>query len=124
MANIGDKYIIEIDRKYDEAGWPILYGIKGFNSLVFDEYGLEKLKEFKEPKEREDDESLRQFCRGKSCHDDCIMARFFPKCGNGWHVAYTTGKDNELAHLLMGAYDILQNCSDKVSIKIGRDYHG
>lgn len=49
MANIGDKFIIEIDEKYNKpinhlGNTPkFLYKIKGFNSLVFDENGISKL---------------------------------------------------------------------------------
>lgn len=45
---VGDKFLIEIEEVY-ENGLPFndtpckLYRIKGFNSLVFDEYGLDKL---------------------------------------------------------------------------------
>lgn len=42
MANIGDKYVIEIDSKMTNKNGT-LYGIKGFKSLVFDEDGLSKL---------------------------------------------------------------------------------
>ena len=49
--NVGDKFVIEIGEVYS-SGLPfanddepsILYRIKGFNSLVFDENGLDKLK--------------------------------------------------------------------------------
>ena len=59
MAKIGDKFIIEIESVYgklngnefseDEEylrGNPRLYKIKGFNSLVFDEYGLNRLEKY------------------------------------------------------------------------------
>lgn len=52
----GDKFIIEIDSEYckhdDFGGFRTdkpLYHIKGFNSLVFDETGLKKLKKYSEP---------------------------------------------------------------------------
>ena len=52
----GDKFIIEIDSEYcehdDFCGFRTdkpLYRIKGFNSLVFDETGLKKLKKYSEP---------------------------------------------------------------------------
>lgn len=55
MASIGDKFIIEINEKYstggctNETGTPdLLYRIKGFNSLVFDDNGISKLKPYKE----------------------------------------------------------------------------
>lgn len=49
MAKAGDKYIIEIEEVYH--GNPDmkpfeLFRIKGFNSLVFDSAGLEKLEKF------------------------------------------------------------------------------
>ena len=53
--NIGDKFLIEIDSeycKYDTLGGfktnQSLYRIKGYNSLVFDEYGLDKLEKYQE----------------------------------------------------------------------------
>lgn len=39
---IGDKFAIEIDSVMTSKN-ETLYGIKGFKSLVFDEYGLEQL---------------------------------------------------------------------------------
>lgn len=39
---VGDKFIIEIDSVMTNKNGT-LYGIKGFKSLVFDEYGLEQL---------------------------------------------------------------------------------
>ena len=39
---IGDKFVIEIDSVMTNKNGT-LYGIKGFKSLVFDEYGLEQL---------------------------------------------------------------------------------
>lgn len=53
MANIGDKYIIEIAEAVEKRDGT-LYRIKGFNSLVFDEAGLkkiEKVNEYVEPPE-------------------------------------------------------------------------
>lgn len=56
MANVGDKFIIEIEEEFhgnDIPNVPIydcnrLYKIKGFNSLVFDENGLGKLEKYEE----------------------------------------------------------------------------
>lgn len=39
---IGDKFVIEIDSVMTNKNGT-LYGIKGFKSLVFDDYGLEQL---------------------------------------------------------------------------------
>lgn len=50
MASVGDKYIIEIGEKMGD-----LYRVKGFSSLVFDEYGLSKLERY-EPKAETEDE--------------------------------------------------------------------
>ena len=44
---IGDKYIIEIDSHMTNAKGD-LYGVKGFNSLVFDQNGLDKLTRLEE----------------------------------------------------------------------------
>ena len=47
MANIGDKFIITIgDKAENEQSGEILYRIKGFKSLVFDENGIEKLEKY------------------------------------------------------------------------------
>lgn len=54
--NVGDKFIIEIvesiigDANNCEEISPRLYRIKGFNALVFDEYGLDKLEKVNEEK--------------------------------------------------------------------------
>lgn len=56
MPKIGDKFIIEISEvllpEYDQPTFvedkDILYRIKGFKSLVFDKYGLNKLKSYSE----------------------------------------------------------------------------
>lgn len=42
IANIGDKFVIEIDQIFENAD-KTLYRVKGFNTLVFDEAGLLKL---------------------------------------------------------------------------------
>ena len=49
MYEVGDKFIIEIDKIYANTtnhGCEKVYRIKGFNSLVFDEYGLDKLEKY------------------------------------------------------------------------------
>lgn len=43
---VGDKFVIEIDEAFNNGSFGekgMLYKVKGFNSLVFDEYGLDKL---------------------------------------------------------------------------------
>lgn len=42
MYHVGDKFIIEIDRVYTSDG-RTLYGIRGYNALVFDDAGLMRL---------------------------------------------------------------------------------
>ena len=42
MYNVGDRFIIEIDRVYKSDG-RTLYGIRGYNALVFDDAGLLRL---------------------------------------------------------------------------------
>lgn len=47
MINVGDKFIIEIDKVLEHDGEK-LYRAKGFKSLVFGEYGLKMLKRFQD----------------------------------------------------------------------------
>ena len=42
MAKVGDKFIIEIDSVMTNKNGK-LYGVKGFKSLVLDDYGVEQL---------------------------------------------------------------------------------
>lgn len=65
MAKVGDKFIIEIGEVFTAKGTYMAYGceeneyeenlyrIKGFNSLVFDDNGLNKLEKY-EPRAKED----------------------------------------------------------------------
>lgn len=48
--NKGDKFEIEIGKTFDDGNGKTLYLIKGFNSLVFDEHGLNKIKRTSEAK--------------------------------------------------------------------------
>ena len=48
--NVGDKFIIEIEEEVRDN----LYRIRGFNSLVFDDNGLKKLKRIQEKTRLED----------------------------------------------------------------------
>ena len=45
MPKVGDEYLIRIDSVMTNKKG-ILYGIEGFKSLVFDDYGLEQLQKF------------------------------------------------------------------------------
>lgn len=58
MAKVGDKFIIEIEEVFKATGTYMacgenLYRVKGFNSLVFDDNGLNKLEKY-EPRTKED----------------------------------------------------------------------
>lgn len=50
MTNVGDKFVIEIADVYQKVdngdGPETLYRMKGFNSLVFDEQGINKLERY------------------------------------------------------------------------------
>ena len=59
MANAGDKFVIEIDSVFGGKKGEKLYRVKGFNSLVFDDYGLEKLTAYKEPEKATEPEQER-----------------------------------------------------------------
>lgn len=45
MPKVGDEYLIRIDSVITNKKGT-LYGIEGFKSLVFDDYGLEQLQKF------------------------------------------------------------------------------
>ena len=45
MAQVGDKYLVEI-AEVIEGENKIIYRAKGFDTLVFDEYGLGKLEKY------------------------------------------------------------------------------
>ena len=60
MMEIGDKFIIEIAEILKQPQFPgdpveppALYRIKGFGTLVFDEYGLSKLKKYSENEKKD-----------------------------------------------------------------------
>lgn len=90
MAEVGDKYIIEIGEVYEtlensatanneQVNKPtFLYRIKGFNSLVFDEDGLNKLEEY-EKQEKYDAEA--EYQRGLNDAWACARKIFGVKYG-------------------------------------------
>lgn len=53
----GDKYVIEIEEVIRRNGAPQIARIKGFNALVFDEYGLDKLEPY-------DNDLKKEYLRG------------------------------------------------------------
>jgi len=61
---MGKKYVIELCDKpmKDENGGDI-WRVKGFNALVFDQNGLDKLEEYKEP-----EKELHEFKVGDVCY--------------------------------------------------------
>lgn len=44
-VSVGDKFVIEVEKAYQDDKGHLLYKMKGFNTLVFDEIGISKLKE-------------------------------------------------------------------------------
>lgn len=71
MAKIGDKFVLVVEEIYDsdihkkQISPAKLYRMKGFNTLVFDENGIQKLEKFKEPTNDIDSDSLEiGFCHG------------------------------------------------------------
>ena len=50
--HVGDKFVIEIGETfYSDNDCKKLYSIKGFNALIFDENGLDRLEKLEEKKE-------------------------------------------------------------------------
>lgn len=59
---VGDKYIVEVQAVFHDADYPItseLYRIKGFNTLVFDHYGLNQLERL----EKHDDKLITKLAK-------------------------------------------------------------
>lgn len=48
---VGDKFVIEIGHSYWSPTVGNRYFIKGFNTLVFDDKGLDRLEKYEKPKE-------------------------------------------------------------------------
>ena len=104
--NVGDKFVIEIGEVYS-SGLPfanddepsILYRIKGFNSLLFDENGLDKLKKLEKSavcvdwsKVAVDTPIL------VSNNGDYWRRRYFAKYENGMVYAFNGGKTSWSNH--------------------------
>ena len=84
---IGDKFIVEIDDvmlgSTAENNPTTLYRIKGFNSLVFDRYGLDKLQKYDEVKERlELIDELKQVEYNRGLNDAWELARKICEMGD------------------------------------------
>lgn len=71
--NEGDKFVIEIEEKYNSQTTPFseeLYKIKGFNSLVFDDNGLNKIQKINPQLEIEDiDDMLAEYDLKKESYE-------------------------------------------------------
>lgn len=103
---VGRKYVIEIEQEYsanmrkgsNDIVAPIkLYKAKGFNSLVFDEQGLSKLKRVPEleqiEKERKEWEEARQQAYENGLHDAWGIAK---------KIECTGGYDSDELHEIFG----------------------
>ena len=98
--NVGDKFVIEIGEvfvnglSFENDSKPCeLYRIKGFNSLVFDESGLDKLKKLEKSEVCVDwskvavDTPILVSSKGKHWY-----RRYFAKYENGMVYAFDDGK--------------------------------
>lgn len=68
---MGKKFIIELCEKpmKNENGNDI-WRVKGFNTLVFDQNGLDKLEEYKEPEPEKHSFDVGDVCRMPGMHED------------------------------------------------------
>lgn len=98
--NVGDKFVIEIGEVYS-SGLPfanddepsILYRIKGFNSLLFDESGLDKLKKIEKSEVGVDWSKVAVDTPILvSNNGDYWRRRYFAKYENGMVYAFNGGK--------------------------------
>ena len=98
--NVGDKFVIEIGEVYS-SGLPfanddepsILYRIKGFNSLVFDKNGLDKLKKLEKAEVAVDWSKVAVDTPILvSNNGDYWRRRYFAKYENGMVYAFNGGK--------------------------------
>ena len=93
--HVGDKFVIEIGETfYSDNDCKKLYSIKGFNALIFDENGLDRLEKLEEKKEEVVDWS-------NVAVDTPILVsnngkywyrRYFAKYENGMVYAFNGGK--------------------------------
>ena len=103
-SKVGRKYVIEIEQEYSanmrkgssDIVEPVkLYKAKGFNSLVFDEQGLSKLKRVPEleqmEKERREWEEAKQQAYENGLHDAWSLA---------WRISETEDNDFSLNDLI------------------------
>ena len=46
MVNVGDKFIVEVEKIWGRPDGKKMYFMKGFNTLVFDDNGINKLEKY------------------------------------------------------------------------------
>ena len=115
---VGDKFIIEIAEVYENvlngidalATSELLYKIKGFNSLVFDENGLDRLEEVADKKNFIASENIRV--------GDVVTV------GNG-DIKFICTKDNasgdySKCHLLSSDGSVWEDCKKSDCKKVGK----
>ena len=104
--NVGDKFVIEIGEVYS-SGLPfanddepsILYRIKGFNSLLLDENGLDKLKKLEKSEVGVDWSKVAVDTPILvSNNGDYWRRRYFAKYENGMVYAFNGGKTSWSNH--------------------------
>ena len=104
--NVGDKFVIEIGEVYS-SGLPfanddepsILYRIKGFNSLLLDENGLDKLKKLEKSEVCVDWSKVAVDTPILvSNNGDYWRRRYFAKYENGMVYAFNGGKTSWSNH--------------------------
>jgi len=65
------KYVIDVGEKFTNKDGEVLYRVKGFKSLVFDDYGLERLTPYDKSKAY-----LNGYKQGqKNCEDELLLNR-------------------------------------------------
>lgn len=92
--NIGDKFLIEIESVLSDKDLPFeqdLFKIKGFNSLVFDEYGLNKLQKVQNINISEEQGMNRIWQVAKAIYDMDVkdIEKCFGVSGGFWDVLRT-----------------------------------
>lgn len=130
----GDKFIIEIDSEYcehdDLGGFRTdkpLYRIKGFNSLVFDETGLKKLKKYSEPN-IEDIQKEGYYEGYENGHD----FGYEKGLNDAWNAAHTIvapmrsgGFDGDTLEKIFNEhnqYKIMENYTPAIAVKKIKEY--
>lgn len=116
MPKIGDRYIIEIDDILSNTNkTECLYRIKGFNSLVFDQRGIDKLLKY----------------------DDCIKIDLAKAEKQGYEKGLAESKEedeikvgDEVTFTLYSNHEIDKLCGIKIGVTcrdehiiLGNDYH-